>query len=260
MPKPYPIPEGITPLAETETRQLLCDIIADAKSLAERGILVFDLDSTLLDNRPRQALIVREYGETHGVPELAANQADHWEGWDLRIAMRNAGLNEEAIEQHFAPCREFWRERFFTSEYCVHDIPIPGAPEYVRAGVTAGAKVFYVTGRWEAMRPGTLESFAEPEFPLPDGDRVRLVMKPTLDEHDDVFKDRTYHALREAGAVVAAFDNEPTHINGYREAFPNARSVHLATDHSLRGIKVRNDIASIRDFAPWSKSCSKVPG
>lgn len=255
MPKPYPIPEGITPLAENETRELLCEIIARAKTLLEQGILVFDLDSTLLDNRPRQALIVREYGEAHGVPELAANQADHWEGWDLRIAMRNAGLSEQAIETHYEPCRTFWRERFFTSEYCVHDVPIPGAPEFVRAGAEVGAKVFYVTGRWEGMRTGTLESFGGPEFPIPDGDRVRLVMKPTLDEHDDVFKDRTYAALRDAGAVVAAFDNEPTHINGYREAFPDAHSVHLATDHSLRGIKVREDIVSIRDFAPFKDNC-----
>ncbi len=251
MAKPHPIPDGITPLGHDDAKQLLESIIARATELSRQAILVFDLDSTLLDNRPRQALIVREYGETHGVPELAKNQADHWEGWDLKIAMRNVGMDEAAIEAHFAPCRAFWKERFFTSEYCIHDVPIPGAPEYVRAGVSAGAQVCYVTGRWEGMRKGTRESFVDPRFPMPNGDGVRLVMKPTLDEHDDEFKDRTFRALREAGTVVAAFDNEPTHINGYREAFPDADSVHLATDHSLRPIKVRSDIVSIRDFAAF---------
>ena len=76
-------------------------------------------------------------------------------------------------------------------------------------------------------------------------------MKPTLAEDDDAFKDRTYATLRAAGTVIAAFDNEPAHINGYREAFPDADSVHLATDHSPRDIKVRDDIQSIRDFSAF---------
>lgn len=251
MVKPYPLPEGITPLGPDETRVLLTKIIDRARELKRRAILVFDLDSTLMDNRPRQAMIVREYGERHGIAALAANTPDHWEGWDLRIAMRNAGLDPDEIEAHHEPCRTYWRERFFTSEYCAHDIPIAGSPEYVRAAVGAGAQVFYVTGRWEGMRKGTVESFRAPQLPLPDGDAIRLVMKPTLEEHDDDFKDRTYQALRKAGAVVAAFDNEPTHINGYRDAFPDADSVHLATDCSLRGIRVRPDIPSIRDFSPY---------
>jgi len=252
MAKPYPIPDGITPLGQAEAGAVLSRIISRANELSRQAIVVFDLDSTLLDNRPRQALIVREYGQQHNVSELADNVADHWEGWDLRIAMRNAGMTAEAIEQHFDPCRDFWRERFFTSEYCVHDIPTPGAPEYTRAVAAAGAQVVYVTGRWEGMRAGTKSSFIEPEFPIPNADAIRLIMKPTLEEHDDAFKDRTYTALREAGTVIGAFDNEPTHINGYREAFPEADSIHLATDHSMRGIPVRDDISSIVDFSGYS--------
>ena len=76
-------------------------------------------------------------------------------------------------------------------------------------------------------------------------------MKPTLEEHDDAYKERTYRLLRDLGSVVAAFDNEPTHINGYFEAFPSALSVHLATDQSPRGIKVTPGIPSIRDFSSW---------
>ena len=49
--------------------------------------------------------------------------------------------------------------------------------------------------------------------------------------------------------MVAAFDNEPAHINGYREAFPDAFCVHLATDHSMRDIPLADGILSISDFA-----------
>ena len=36
------------------------------------AVVVFDLDSTLLDNRPRQARILREFGAARGIPALAA--------------------------------------------------------------------------------------------------------------------------------------------------------------------------------------------
>jgi hypothetical protein len=98
------------------------------------------------------------------------------------------------------------------------------------------------------MRPGTVASFRNTSFALPDEDRVHLLMKPTLEEHDDAYKLRTYAVLREHGEVIAAFDNEPAHINGYRAAFPDAAVIHLATDHSMRDIPLAEGIPSIRDF------------
>jgi hypothetical protein len=47
---------------------------------------------------------------------------------------------------------------------------------------------------------------------------------------------------------VAAFDNEPTHANNYRAAFPHALVVHLATDDSGRPVTLADGIVSIRDF------------
>jgi hypothetical protein len=100
------------------------------------------------------------------------------------------------------------------------------------------------------MRPGTARSLTWAGFPAPDDDSVRLMMKPALDEGDDDYKLRTHAKLRPIG-VLAAFDNEPSHINGYREAFPHAICVHLATDHSPRAIRVADGIPSIRDFSGY---------
>jgi hypothetical protein len=241
---------GARPLPDDQAGALLTQVVEQA-ARAAGALVAFDLDSTLLDNRPRQARIMREYGQSVGHAALAAAGAGHWQGWDARIAMRNAGLDETEVERHFAGFRAYWLERFFTSEYCIDDRPIPGASEYVRAVLGTGATVLYVTGRHEAMRRGTVESFCNPRFPDPDGERVQLLMKPTLDEHDDAYKERTFARLRSLGAVVAAFDNEPAHINGYRDAFPEAICVHLATDHSLREIKVADGIPSIRDFTAY---------
>jgi len=227
---------------------LLARVVETARAAAPRAIVAFDLDSTVLDNRPRQARVLREYGALHRLDQLAASQADDWQGWDARIAMSATGLPRDLIDAHIGPFRAFWRERFFTSQYCVEDRPIPGAPAYVAAVLAAGARVFYVTGRPEEMRSGTLICFARTGFPRPDGRAVELVMKPVVEEHDDLYKARTYAVLRDRGRVVAAFDNEPAHINGYRDAFPDATSIHLATDHSMRDIPLAAGIQSIRDF------------
>jgi hypothetical protein len=245
---PYP-PSSFPILTLSDSAALLGRILDAARAAGPAGQVVFDLDSTLLDNRPRQARILREYGAMHALEALAGHHADHWQGWDARIAMRASGLAEDLIDTHFAPFRAYWKDRFFTSEYCVDDRPIAGAADYVRAVLASGGRVAYVTGRHEEMRSGTLVCFERTGFPCPDGRAVELLMKPALEEHDDLYKSRTYAALSERGPVVAAFDNEPAHINGYREAFPDAFCVHLATDHSMRDIPLADGILSISDFA-----------
>ena len=242
---------GAIVLSDAETATLLHDLLARSRQAAPASLFVFDLDSTLLDNRPRQALIMREYGQRHGVEALAVATAAVWMGWSAEVAMANAGLDRAQIDRHLEPFRHYWHECFFTSEYCKHDWPIVGAPEYARAVLATGARVAYVTGRHEAMRTGTIESFREPKFPIPDDDRVQLLMKPSLEESDDTYKERTYDQLRDLGALLAAFDNEPMHINGYRAAFSDATCVHLATDHSLRDVKVAGGIVSIGSFAAF---------
>jgi len=239
------------PLTGAAARRLLQRVVDTARHIGSDAIVVFDLDSTLLDNSPRQALIMRKYGAEHGVEALTRVQSEHWRGWDARIPMQNVGLSSAEIDDHFEAFRQYWWERFFSSEFCAEDEPIAGAPEYARAIVDSGARLFYVTGRHEPMREGTEACFRAHDLPLPDASRIQLLMKPGLDEHDDAYKLRTYETLRGAGTVVGAFDNEPTHINGYFEAFPDALSVHLATDHSMREIRVHSSIPSILDFASW---------
>ncbi len=238
---------GAIPLSNSAARELLGDVLSKVRE-GEQSIAVFDLDSTLLDNGPRQAAILREYGENLGIPELAASKAEHWVTWDVGEAMANGGLSEELVAEHREPFKAYWRERFFTSKWCVLDEMTPGAATFVQAVRENGGKVFYVTGRHEEMREGSATCLEQLGFPAPNGDDVQLIMKPTLAEDDDVYKHRTYAELGAHGTVVAAFDNEPTHINGYRTAFPDALAIHLATDHSGRDIKVIDGVIYILDF------------
>lgn len=227
---------------------ILAEVLARARAAAPRGVAVFDLDSTLLDNRPRQARILREYGAQAGVAALAAAAADHWESWDLADALRAAGLGPLEVARHLLPARRHWSARFFTSEYCREDVPVPGAPAFVRRVVVAGAQVAYVTGRPGRMAQGTLDVFRREGLPLPDGARVHLLMKPDAPLGDDEWKSLAAARVAALGPVVAAFDNEPAHVNGYAMAWPEALCVHLDTDHSPRPIRVLDHVPSIRDF------------
>ena len=219
-----------------------------------RTVCVFDLDSTLLRNQQRQARIFREYGAAHGDPRFLLCTPQHVVSWDLRDAALLLGLTAAEAEAHHAALREFWRARFFTSDYCKDDEPVPGARQFLAEVVRAGGRILYVTGRHAAMGPGTEESFRRAGFPMPAGKEatwpapVELWLKPDEAQDDDAWKEQCHKALAQQGDLAMAFDNEPVHINAYKARFPKAAAVHLDTDHSRRPVAVRDDIPSVADF------------
>ncbi|WP_240360491.1 hypothetical protein [Pyxidicoccus caerfyrddinensis] len=231
-------------------RDTLRGILTRARSLGPRAVLAFDLDSTLFDNRPRQARILREFGATRSLSALAVCAPHHWvTGWDMREAMRACGLEDAQVEAHFPEARRFWVERFFTSDYCADDVAIEGAAAFTHAVVATGALLVYVTGRHEGMRHGSVSCMRQHGLAIPDEQQVHLFMKPTLQEDDDAFKREAHAKLGRLGSVVAAFDNEPTHANDYRRKFPEATVIHLATDHSGRPVELLEGVVSVPHFA-----------
>ena len=228
--------------------EVLSHVLQRANAVGERGTVLFDLDSTLLDNRPRQARILREFAAHRSIEPLLACAPEHFDGWSLKVPMRVCGIADPDIDELEPQAKNFWRERFFTSEYCVDDVALTGATEYVAKVMQTGVRLIYCTGRHPAMRQGTIDCFAREGFPIPDTGRVSLLMKPQFDMHDDEWKRIARDQIASLGLLVAAFDNEPTHINTYREQFPDALCVHLLTDESARGVAVDVSIPSVFDF------------
>jgi hypothetical protein len=237
------------PRLDLDPQRATLDAVLAALRRDGGGLCVFDLDSTLLDNRPRQALILREFGAACGEPRLSTVQPEHFEGWDLEVAMRNAGLPPPRAPELRDAARAFWKARFFTGEYCRHDVPIRGAVDFVRAVQALGVFV-YLTGRHRDMEQGTLASFRAAGFPLPAAPSTYLLLKPNQELHDDAWKEQACAQVAALGPVRAAFDNEPTHINRYRQVFGEAICVCLETDHSGRPVPLRPGIVSIPNFLP----------
>jgi hypothetical protein len=214
----------------------------------ERPAGVFDLDGTLLTNKPRQARIVRDFGRERGSQALARCEPGMIVSWDLRDTMRLCGLDSAEIEDRDEDLRAYWLERFFTSEYCTEDVAIDGAAAFTHAVASTGAQLVYVTGRHEGMREGTVEAMRRGGLVLPGQGSTLLLMKPTLRESDDAFKREAHARLGTLGRVIAAFDNEPTHANDYQRRFPEATVVHLATDHSGRPVDLLEAVISSPHF------------
>lgn len=216
-------------------KDLLGQILADAERLGPAGVITFDLDSTLLDNRPRQAAIIRAFGETHALAALCDFRPEHLHtGFDTREALARAGLDSEEVARWMPQLRAHWVEHFFTSDACLHDVPVPGAADYARRAHTAGVQLVYLSARPERMRPGTEQVLARFGFPLP-GNRVHLWLKPDDPAvGDEAFKRSAHARVAEVGSLVAAFDNEPSHVNDFQAFFPSAKVVLVATGHSGR--------------------------
>jgi hypothetical protein len=230
-------------------REVLARVLADAERLGPAGVLAFDLDSTLLDNRPRQSALVQRFVREQGGPSALADfDARHLHtGFDITEALVRHGLSPEEGFRFLTDFRPYWRAHFFTSDVCGWDVPVRGAPGYVQRASAALAQVAYVTARPEEMRPGTLETLGRHGFPLP-GSRVELWMKGDPDVTDEEFKRSTHRHLHERGRVLSAFDNEPGHANDYRAAFPEATVVLLATGHSGRVSTLAEGIVVAPDF------------
>lgn len=210
---------------------------------APAPVVTFDLDSTLFDNRRRQLQILSDFAKAKGlggVEKLTRETIDGWRLTESIALLHGVDGNLAALKAEFKP---FWRDRFFTSEYCLFDDALPGASDFVRAVEKAGATIVYLTGRHEDMRRGTAESLATTGFPV-----GQLLMKPTFEMTDTQWKEIAVPKVQSLGEVVACFDNETTHVNRLRAAFPGALVVWIRTDHSPEAEDLPHDVPSIEGF------------
>lgn len=217
---------------------------------ARTPVVVFDLDATLYDNRPRTLEILMEYREQvlERQPEvadaIATLTADHVE-YLLSDTLRGCGVTAAGM---IAEITRFWHERFFTDEYLQHDAPMEGAAEYVRACHEAGCIVVYLTGRdVPGMFLGTVASLRDCGFPIGVAG-TELVLKPDANLPDEAFKRGALPTLDRLGDLVAFFDNEPANCNLAKAMYPDCTVVLLETQKVPYAPEPAPDVEIVSDF------------
>ena len=196
-------------------------------------VVVFDLDGTLMDNRPRTLAILRELalelkGESHSAADtLAAAEAEHL-AYLLTDTLKKLGLDHPEVAGR---AEEYWKTRFFSDDYLKHDVALEGSVELARACYEAGASLVYFTGRdLPLMGIGSFQSLRDLGFPI-GVVGTELVCKPDAKIPDELFKRTEGPKLDRVGRVVAAFDNEPGNCNAFLEMNPDAEVIFVDTQH-----------------------------
>jgi len=201
-----------------------------AARVAPGRVVVLDLDSTLLDNRPRQVAILRAWAAREGIVELEGLWPHHLQDWDLERTIRRAGVPAARRAELERAAKQAWRREFWTPAAMVHDLPLPGAARFVRRLHAAGAVVAYVGRRTEHAE---VSRAALERFGFPVGERARLVLDDVPGGGRDEggrARAATLDAVAALGEVAAAFENEGPKVDALRERWPDATVVHVRTD------------------------------
>ena len=213
-------------------------------------VVVFDLDGTLMDNRPRTVAILRELAARYrDLDPDVARRLEEARAHDLEYLLadsleRLGAHRAELVEEMQA----FWRDRFFADSHLPHDVALPGAVEFVRACYDAGAILVYLTGRdLPLMGTGTFASLRDLGFPI-GVPATELVLKPDAAMPDEAFKRLAAPDLARVGHVIAAFDNEPANCNVMLAHYPDAHVVYVDTQHTPGAPDLGAGVCVVRDF------------
>jgi len=239
-------------LSKEEQAELLDTIVERCHSNGDprAGVVVFDLDGTLMDNRPRTAVILRELASSWSAREpaiaakLASANADELL-YLLTDSLAKLGVTRTDL---VAEAETFWRDRFFTDRYLAYDVEVAGASAFARACYEAGGVLVYFTGRdLPLMGVGSFASLRDLGFPI-GVPGTELVLKPDAAMPDEAFKRMSGPALARVGRIVGIFDNEPANCNVLGRHFPDAASVLLDTQRLPGAPELDRGVRVIADF------------
>ena len=219
--------------------------------------VVFDLDSTVFDVKPRTLRILKEFALTPRSRELSPEISD-WaltlSGFKLLYTLEESARanavpgGEEQAKAYLKEAFRFWMTRFFTHQYVTVDHPTPGAVDYANRVVDAGGVAVYLTGRdWPGMGRGTVTMLEHFGFPMHASVR-QVIMKPNAGLDDSEFKGEALRELRVAGNAVALFDNEPANFHVFEKIFPEAYLVLYHSNCSQKDARTVKRIYRIDNF------------
>ena len=216
---PPPLPHQVKVL------QRVLDRVAVAS--ADGGptpVVIFGVDGTLYDNRPRTLQILIEYAEEVRSSDIELSDALSSLSLERIHRLLSQTLRECDVVQGDVvhDITNFWRERFFSDDYATLDHAIPGAPPYVHALHAAGATIVYLSGRdIPGMMLGTMASLRDDGFPVCSAG-IQVVLKEDATQGDESFKRKVFRTVRKQGDVIAVFDSAPGVCDTARGFFPEA--------------------------------------
>ncbi len=212
------------------------------------ALVLFDIDSTIMNTSPRNFAILeeaaREFSFLEGLPEKMSPEQMGWNICDDVQKIRPLAKDQAYL------LYDFWKRRFFFEPWIDYDIPYRGIRELLH-WLHGYCKIVYLTGRDSPyMGKATIASFIKHD--LPHDEKTKFIFKPSQDVPDLLFKQGVFEQVKTLGQVVLAIENEPANANAMKEAFPDAEVGLIQTITAPNPAIPREDIFIFSDY--WEAS------
>jgi predicted secreted acid phosphatase len=201
------------------------------------GMIIFDVDGTILDNFPRQIAILNKI--FYDLPEIREKYLN--EGYLQQLNPNPYSLLKHIVEKsrnahNIRELQPKFLKFFLSNEYLEKDILISGFSTFFQQllfNTSEDVEIIFLTGRPEQeMREGTIASLKLLGIDLNDN-KFQLIMKPNIEMEDYDFKVQVLSALKtDQIQVLAFFDNEPNNCILAKKIFPNAVVVHYLSSQA----------------------------
>ncbi|MDB2447023.1 HAD family hydrolase [bacterium] len=207
------------------TSEISASVTADKKNL-----VIFDIDSTLLDTSYRTGGIFKEFARHPLHKETYPKLCKAISRWHETVEVYNpigfvnhhSGITIDENSDTAKYLLSYWKKRFFNPDWLCQDLPYWGAQEFTAKCLELGADIAYLTGREDkTLREDTLRSLATHRFPFEmNSKRTRLMLKSSASIKDIIYKDEglkelksgydnVYYIENEVELVIMAMKNHP---------------------------------------------------
>jgi hypothetical protein len=212
-------------------------------------IVVFGLDGTLFETRPRTLQILFEFADSveNEAPAVAASLRRLEHGMIrrlLRDTLREVGVVQPAHRpgHHQLLVHTLPRLGLLGARH-----PEPGAAEFASQVHRAGGGVVYLSARdIPSMLIGSVVALRDHGFPIAEPG-VQLAFKPDATLSDEAHKREMLPELARGGEVVAVFDSDPAVCAMAYGYFPDAL-VGLMDTWELEPPPPESGLSHVRDF------------
>ena len=233
--------------------QILAQVLAEASRMKD-ALVVFDLDSTLLNVQPRtlqifkdfvkQKPIQRQFPLAYSVISNMGTLSDERYRIEDHISdLGLEGLGEDFLQQLIT----FWKRHFFSNDYLKHDLPYTGVFDFLMALKSHQVNILYLTGRSQKMEDGTRKSLLDLGFPL-ESEQARLILKAEKSMDDAFFKKKVILEMDRKHKPIWFFENEPFIVNPIFRELPHIQVIFVDTVHSNRESDPHQNIPQIQSF------------
>ncbi len=215
-------------------------------------VVVLDLDSTLYNVGSRTQAIGEAFCKEPQFLDKYPEECEQLKNlkvtskhWGISDGIEELGIRSEIT--FFRDIAQYWRKKFFISDFLKYDTPSKGSHEFVNELLKNKITINYLTGRnKENMFHGTVDGLKKDGFPL--NDQHELHMKPTQGMSDSKYKRDIIIDINKKFEHIWLIDNEPAILIELINSCPYVNCVFFDTVHSKRAEPPENILTLDGDF------------